>query len=244
MAPRAAAGKNASHIPSGGTWHQVGRRIPLAVSCPDPRFLKTLQAHPLGRHLIVAESLFSAMSAVLATPVVAVESLRLAPHPTAPRASRNFITRTLLDWQLNHVIPFASLVVSELVASAINAGTDIELSIAWRLGALRLSVQDRDPAQLRQHLAAPDLSGRGRTVVAGLSRAFGVLPSANTGRVLWAVLDAPRRPRRDGLAGKDQSHTSMTTLAKPSGTSANHRPTDDRIGHQVPREHIGPLGTD
>jgi hypothetical protein len=169
--------------------------IPLAVACPDPWLRTALEAHALGRHLIVAESLFSAMSQVLATPVVAVESLRLAPHPTAPRASRNFVTRTLLDWQLNHVIPFASLVVSELVASSMNADGDIHLSVAWNLGALRLTVQDQAPAQRGQGQPGSALGGRGRTVVAGLSRAFGVLPTTNAGRVVWAVLDAPRRPQ-------------------------------------------------
>jgi hypothetical protein len=169
--------------------------IPLGVACPDPAIRKALRAHPLGRHLIVAESLFSAVSAVLATPVVAVQSLRLPPHPTSPRASRNFVTRTLLDWQLNHVIPFATLVVSELVASSMNADTDINLSVAWNLGALRLTVQDGGPPQPGGRQPGSGLNGRGRTVVAGLSRAFGVLPTANPGKVVWAVLDAPRRPR-------------------------------------------------
>ena len=34
-------------------------------------------------------------------------------------------------------------------------------------------------------------------MVAGLSRAFGVLPSVDGGKVVWAVLDAPR-PRSSG----------------------------------------------
>jgi hypothetical protein len=169
--------------------------VPLGVACPDPAIRKVLRAHPVGRHLIVAESLFSAVSAVLAAPVVAVQSLRLPPHPTSPRASRTFVTRTLLDWRLNHVIPFATLVVSELVASSMNVGTDINLSVAWSLGALRLTVQDGGPAQPDGCEPGSGLNGRGRTVVAGLSRAFGVLPTASTGKVVWAVLDAPRRPQ-------------------------------------------------
>ena len=31
-------------------------------------------------------------------------------------------------------------------------------------------------------------------MVAGLSRAFGVLPTTNGGKVVWAVLEAPRPP--------------------------------------------------
>jgi hypothetical protein len=169
--------------------------IPVAVASSDPRLREALAAHPLGGQLIVTASLFSAVSAVLATPTLAVESKRLAPHPTAPRASRDFVTRTLLDWRLGRVIPFASLVVSELVASStVNSGTEIDLSVVWNLGALRLTVRDHGPAQPGQWSSAQDLHGRGLSVVAGLSRAFGTLPTADGGRVVWAVLEA-HRPR-------------------------------------------------
>jgi hypothetical protein len=43
-----------------------------------------------------------------------------------------------------------------------------------------------------QQPPALDLRGRKLTVVAGLSRAFGVLPTADGGKAVWAVLDAPR----------------------------------------------------
>ena len=168
--------------------------IPMAVVCPDPQVREGLEAHPLRGHLIVEASLFSAVTAVLATPTVNVEWLQLAPHPTAPRASREFVTRTLLDWRLGRTIPFATLVVSELVASSsVNAGTDIDLSVAWNLGALRLTVRDRGAGLLCEEGTVPYLHGRGLTVVAGLSRAFGVLPTADGGKVVWAVLEAPRQ---------------------------------------------------
>jgi len=167
--------------------------IPVAVACPDPLVRDALRVHPLGRHLITAESLFSAMTAVWAIPDQVVQSLVLAPHPTAPRASRDFVTRTLLDWRLSRVIPAASLVVSALVASSTtHAGTVIDLSVIWDRGALRLSVRDHGPALPGQTPSDPDLQRRGLTVVAALSRAFGVLPTNDGGEVLWAVLEAPR----------------------------------------------------
>jgi hypothetical protein len=164
--------------------------IPAGVACPDPQVREALRAHPLGKHVIVTESLFSAISAVLATPTLTIERLRLAPHPTAPRAAQNFVTRTLLDWQLNPVISVASLVASDLVSSStISAGTDITLSVAWNRDALRLTVRDHGPSRRQP---GPDPHQRGLTVVAGLSRAFGVLPTANDGQMVWAILDAPR----------------------------------------------------
>ncbi|MEP7191476.1 MAG: hypothetical protein ABI903_01275 [Actinomycetota bacterium] len=171
---------------------------PVAVACPDPQVRVALHVHPLGGHLIVTESLFAAVSAVLATPTHTVERLRLAAHPTAPRASREFVTRTLTEWHLDPISPFAALVVSELVAnSSIGAGTDIDLSVAWNLGALRLTVRDHGPAPPGQRPPPPDLHGRGLTaVVDGRSRTFGALPTADGGMVVWAVLEAPRRHPR------------------------------------------------
>ena len=152
--------------------------IPVAVACPDPLVREALYAHPLGAHLILAASLFSAISEVLAAPTVSVESRRLAPHPTAPRASRDFVTRTLLDWRLGRAIPIASRVVSGLVSSSsIEAGTDIDISLAWDRGALRLTVLDHGPVLPGQWPCVPDLHSRALTVVAGLSRACGVLPT-------------------------------------------------------------------
>jgi len=167
--------------------------IPVAVACPDPRVREALRAHPLGGHLIVTASLFSAVSAVLATPTLDVQALHLAPHPTAPRAARDFVTRALLDWRLGRAIPFASLAVGELVASStVNVGTDIDLSVVWNLGALRLTVRDHGPGLPDKPHPVLDLHGRGLSIVAGLSRAFGVLPTADGGKVVWAVLEASR----------------------------------------------------
>jgi hypothetical protein len=172
--------------------------IPLAVACPDRRVRRMLGAQPLGRHLILTDSMPSAVSAVLATPVPTVEWLRLAPHPTAPHAARNFVTRTLLGWGLDPLVPCCCLVVSELVTnSTIHAGTDIELSVAWSAGSLRLTVRDNSPDLPRQRYTRFDVHGRGLSIVAGLSRTFGVLGTADGGKVVWAVMYAARpRPHR------------------------------------------------
>jgi hypothetical protein len=167
--------------------------IPVAVACSDPRVRAVLEAHPLGTHLIARASLLSAVSAVLAFPTQTLRCRPLPPHPTSPRASRDFVTRTLLDWRLGRAIPFATVVVSELVlSSTVNAGTEIDLSMVWDRGALRLTVADHGPALPGLLTPGLDLHGRGLTVVAGLSRSFGVLPKADGGKVVWAVLDAPR----------------------------------------------------
>jgi len=220
--------------------------IPVAVACSDPRVRAALEAHPVGGHLIVRQSVFSAVSAVLAVPAVAVESLSLAPHPTAPRASREFVTRTLLDWRLGRVIPFATLVVSELVASSsVNTGTQIEVSVAWNLGALRLSVRDHGPGLPGRPSAALSLQGRRRAVVAGLSRAFGVMPAEDCGKVVWAVLEAPRprsiRRMRSGRAPEREDSPVFTDghgLAElPFCAGSNRPPAADPVSPSRVGDH-------
>jgi anti-sigma regulatory factor (Ser/Thr protein kinase) len=103
------------------------------------------------------------------------------------------VSRTLLDWGLGRLIPSASLVVSELVTnSTIHAGSGVDLSISWDLEALRLTVRDNSPELPRQRFSRFDQNGRGLSVVAGLSRSFGVLPTADHGKVVWAVLNAAK----------------------------------------------------
>jgi hypothetical protein len=175
--------------------------IPVAVDCPDSRVREALVAHPLGRYLIVTASILPALRAVLTTTVPVIQRRQLAPHPTAARASRDFITHTLLDWRLGGLILPARLVVSELVASStVHAGTDIDVSVAWNRQALRVTVRDRGLGQPRRGHSPLNLHGRGLTVVAGLSRVFGVLPTGDGGKVVWAVFDAPQQRLPSGEA--------------------------------------------
>ena len=221
--------------------------IPVAVACPDPRVRDGLSAQPLGGHLIVAKSMLPAVSAVLATPISDVDCLLLAPHPTAPRAARDFVARALLGWGLGSLVPAASLVVSELVTnSTIHAGTDLELSVAWNLGLLRLTVRDNSPDLPRlRHPQLSDVHGRGLSVVAALSRAFGVLPTAEGGKVVWAVLNAARpnppasnrmrnpKPAHETqlepwLTGRRKSSMYSRTSATTHGLTQNETTTTDQ----------------
>ncbi len=212
--------------------------IPLAVACQNPWVRGALSAHPLGGNLIVTPSMPSAVSAVLATPTPVVERLRLAPHPTAPHTARNFVTRTLLGWGLASVIPCASLVVSELVTNAtMQTDTDIDLSVAWHLGALRLTVRDHSHDRPQQRPAAQDLHGRGMSIVTRLSRAFGVLPTTDGGKVVWAVLAAPRpqpspSPSRPDPATTD-SHLPSSIPPSPPELGGHHAVAQHGPPHQT-----------
>jgi hypothetical protein len=73
----------------------------------------------------------------------------------ARHASRSLVTPILKDWPLDRAIPFASLVLSQLVASSsADTGTDIDLSVAWYAGALRLTIGNHGSALPGQRPAA------------------------------------------------------------------------------------------
>jgi hypothetical protein len=197
--------------------------IPVAVACLDPRVREMLNTHPLGRHLIVTGSRSTAITAVFSTPDLVVERLRLDACPTSPRAARSFITRVLKDWQLERVIPSASVVASRLVAgSSLNAGTPIDLSVAWNADTLRLTVADHGPAMASQRPPHPVLQGQMLKVAVGaLSRTYGVLPKADGGKVVWAVFDA-RQERRSTSSrmrkaqGEPLTSDGVIELARPN----------------------------
>ena len=76
-------------------------------------------------------------------------------------------------------------------------------------GGLRLTVRDNSPELPRQRFSQFDLHGRGLSVVSSRSRAYGVLPTADGGKVVWAVLNAarplpPTSPRHLELATTNQ----------------------------------------
>ena len=169
--------------------------VPLAIAGLGRRGREVLSREPLGAHLMVTATLRQALSSVFQSSLPGAESLRLAPHPTAPRASRDFVTRTLLDWRLGRHIPAACLVVSELVTNAmIHAGTDIDVTVSEHREAVRVAIRDGGPGLPVEHPDGSDEHGRGMPIVAGMSHAWGVHPHADGGKVVWAVIDTSVRP--------------------------------------------------
>jgi len=165
--------------------------VPVALACPDPGLRHRLRQQPLSEHVLLRARKGQAMAAVGRTAPPVTARLGLAPHVTASRVARDFVSRTCLDWGLAPAIASACLVVSELVTNGLrHAVTDMDLTLARYGGILRLALRDRSDAPL--HPQAPDLhsvGGRGLALVDACSRAWGVLPTADGGKVVWAVLD-------------------------------------------------------
>jgi anti-sigma regulatory factor (Ser/Thr protein kinase) len=177
----AALGRHVQHWPA----------VPIAIACPDEINRSRLRSSVDGRDLIIAPSVLQASTEISTAPAPADATLRLPPRPTAGRAARGFLTRTLLDWRSNTAIETGCLIISELVTNAVrHSATDIEVAIGKHERLLRIAVHDHTrslPQTL--HPVPTRTGGRGIAVVEALSRSFGVLTTANPGKVVWAVLD-------------------------------------------------------
>jgi hypothetical protein len=168
--------------------------VPVAIAGLSQRAGDALSGKPLGCHLMMTASLRQALSMVLQASLPAAQSLRLAPHPTAPRASRDFVSRTLLDWRMSQHLPAACLVVSELVTNAMtHAGTDIFVTVSEHRQDIRVAVGDGSPDLPVERSGPTGEHGRGLAIVASLSTAWGVLSHTEGGKVVWAVIDGPSR---------------------------------------------------
>jgi hypothetical protein len=164
--------------------------IPVVVVAPDERMRACLNRQPLSRYLMIRGSVPEALSALTPGPQPVISSLRLAPHPTAGRAARIFVARSCLDWSLRQGLAGACLVAGELVSNVIvRTRTHVDVSLAWHENRLRLCVRDHDSHLARSEDADGERMRRRFVLVEGFSRAWGIVPAADGGRVVWAVLE-------------------------------------------------------
>ena len=165
--------------------------VPLAVPCPDPALRRRLRQQPMSELVLLRSTKAQALAAVGRIAPPPTVRLQLAPHATASRVARDFVSRTCLDWGIAQGIASACLVVSEMVTNGLrHAVTDLDLALARHGGILRLALRDHSDEPVRE--PSRDLhsvGGRGLALIAACSRAWGVLPTLDGGKVVWAVLD-------------------------------------------------------
>ncbi|MFB9447299.1 ATP-binding protein [Dactylosporangium vinaceum] len=124
--------------------------------------------------------------------------LALAARPASTSAARELVDRACAQWRLPELADRAALIVTELVANAIeHAGTPMLVSVALRDRHLHLAVHDESRLPLERSGDAGDDEdeepGRGLLIVEGMASAWGCLHTAG-GKVVWATLR--REPRR------------------------------------------------
>lgn len=113
------------------------------------------------------------------------------PHPGEVSAVRRFVRQVAADWGVN--VGDLELVVGELAANAVlHARSPYEVCLRRESDRVVVEVADHN-ARLPAATTVParSLSGRGLTIVAELSRSWGIRPEPE-GKVIWAELWAPR----------------------------------------------------
>lgn len=117
-------------------------------------------------------------------------SVDLLPRPASVRAARRVLGQVLDDWNAPHDRADAELVVSELVANAVDhAGgerltLEVTLSDTW----LRIAVVDGVPTRPVVHPPSTDRPrGRGMRIVTVIADRWGVEP-CDGGKRVWSEL--------------------------------------------------------
>jgi MEDS: MEthanogen/methylotroph, DcmR Sensory domain len=110
------------------------------------------------------------------------------PTPTAMSVARQIATRTLVDWELCHLIENCVTVTSELAANAVlHAESSFRLTLSRDARCLRIAVEDAVPRLLAAN-RGPDKSIRsGLALVESIASHWGcdVTPD---GKTVWADL--------------------------------------------------------
>jgi anti-anti-sigma regulatory factor/anti-sigma regulatory factor (Ser/Thr protein kinase) len=146
-------------------------------------------------------SVVAALHASTAAGLPRVARMLLPAEHTSPWRARQFVAEWCREWEIDALAWSATLTASELVTNAVLHSTGShELALAYRKGALRLSVRDGQgdpPVQLRP--GTDDETGRGLNLVRALVDDWGVLPTDEGGKVVWCRL-GPVSSAQEALA--------------------------------------------
>lgn len=118
---------------------------------------------------------------------------RLAADPRSAGDARRVIKESLSSWGLERYSDDAALLVTELVTNAVShVGSEVEVRVVLRAGAVRVEVTDFSPHGTLSPSAATDDAegGRGLAIVETLASRWGVC-TATGGKTVWFELDGP-----------------------------------------------------
>jgi anti-sigma regulatory factor (Ser/Thr protein kinase) len=178
-------------VASIGAEVQEWRGSPVGVVCPNGVLLQRLAQHPDAEPLVLAARRGAVLTRLADSPPRTVRRTPLPPEARSAGAARQLVAEACMDWDCGIQLEAATLIVSEMVTNALlHAGTMLELSVARCGHRLRLAVGDGGTRRPRaQPMDTSRVTGRGMLLVAAFSRSWGVLPTADGGKVVWSVLD-------------------------------------------------------
>ena len=117
--------------------------------------------------------------------------LELTAHAISASRARSFVGQRLVEHELQYLADDVQLVVSELATNALtHALTPFTVTLMAVAQSLLVKVRDGSPCHPVIVVGTPnDTAGRGVTIVALLSRDWGVTAHADGGKTVWASFD-------------------------------------------------------
>jgi hypothetical protein len=128
--------------------------------------------------------------------------IHLPADPSSTPKARHFVGESLVGSDFEAARDAAELCVSELVTNAVlHAGTSVDVGVAQAGDGLRLWVDDSSPDVPRPspHSRAAS-TGRGLSLVASISRCWGVERMQPYGKSVWCEIDGDVADRPDDVA--------------------------------------------
>jgi hypothetical protein len=186
------AGQVAAAIELESLWNRLGLQLPFSLFCAYPTQSVAGEDHAAAVqqicHLhsaIVGDSSSRAKS----DPATLEKACSFEKGPHAPRAARQFVVESLLQWGYEEPLDDAALVVSELAANAVlHAQSDFTVALSSLGDRVRIAVSDAssDGPVLHDSLPSTAPSGRGVALVAALAQDWGCDVNGADGKVVWA----------------------------------------------------------
>jgi hypothetical protein len=166
----------------------------VMVYAPDPQVRSRLYAAMPGERLLIHISRDAAATEPhQLLPRLRRHSLRLGRGPAAAHEARSFVTQTLLDWKLPHLVASTSEIAAEVTECATTDSTArLDLMLSRVDDRVRIAVREHQPqpcAPSVDELPQSPLTGSGLRLVQTLARGWGVIPARRAGKTVWVVLD-------------------------------------------------------
>lgn len=140
--------------------------------------------------------------------------VRLPPHGSSVAAARSFLTGTLHEHGLAHLVDDATLAASELVTNAVlHTRTHVVVSLRVDPATVRVTVHDDDGTlPVLRDYGADATTGRGLGLVQALALDLGA-ERTDDGKAVWFTLLAHPGPDRHAVAGPVP--TGLPTMPPP-----------------------------
>ena len=124
-------------------------------------------------------------------PAALAARLELPGEPLGVPMARSFVSELLAEWDLHGLVPASELLVSELVANAVqHVPGRCAVELTCHADMLRVAVSDSGPGMPDLRVMSPSSErGRGLHIVSAFSAAWGVDQLQDGRKLVWAELD-------------------------------------------------------